>query len=474
MEKTIGQSVLSGPLERPLTAYHTDPDIGNDARDGLSPSTAWKTWLPFPGKAQPGSALLLKRGAVFTLPLPLVSGSPTAPVVYGAYGDGPKPVLEGSVNLSQPEAWSEEGAGLWRTTGDMPDVANVIFDDATCGNMRYKKGELLNQGEWFQQDDAGPLFVRSPGNPTTTWVKVEMVPAGNGITVEGEGQGHMRFEDLAIRKVGTHGIHIVSGASDVIVSRCELTLIGGAVFRHDEFSLSYGPHFVERRVRYGNGIETWSDVSEVTVQGCRIGEVFEVFDGGFCIQGFDRAKATNIRLLNNVFWNCGYDSIDIAHGIWASQVVFENNTCVNAGLGWALQGEPWPRYSLNIPDSVGFHCNLESSFAWDSRCEVTIRNNIFFSAPRSRCFTCGPKVPSPSIVVDNNCYYQPDPSHAIAQIGDKPFTGAMMEEYRKLTGWDHHSIIAEPLFVDLDGGDFRLKPESPCRGMGSQSSLRPE
>jgi hypothetical protein len=303
---------------------------------------------------------LLKRGCIFTLPLPLVGGSPTAPVVYGAYGDGPKPVLEGRVrNLSRPEAWSEEGAGLWRTTDDMPDVANVIFNNAVCGNMRYAKEDLRNQGEWFQHNSTGPLFIRSPGNPANTWLKVEAVPAGNGISIEGAAHNHMRLEDLAIRKVGTHGIQIVKGATGVIVKRCDLTLIGGAVFRGDEFSKTYGQRFVDRRVRFGNGLETWGNVSDVTIQGCRISEIF---DGGCCVQGNEGQVARNVRLQDNVFWNCGYDSMDIAHGIWTRQVVFEHNTCVNAGMGWAMQGEPWPRYSVNLPDTVGFHCNLESSY----------------------------------------------------------------------------------------------------------------
>jgi hypothetical protein len=472
MVQNASSSVRSDNVEKPITVYHVNPVSGDDARDGLTPNTAWKTWSPFPGKAQPGSSLLLKRGCVFSLPLPLVGGSPTAPVVYGAYGNGPKPILEGSLrNLSRPEAWSEERTGLWRATDQMPDLANVIFNDTVCGNMRYKREDLLNQGEWFQQDSNGPLFVRSTGNPANTWLKVEAIPAGYGISIDGTAHNHLRLEDLAIRKIGTHGIHIVQGATDVIINRCDLTLIGGAVFRGDEFSKSYGPQFIERRVRFGNAIEAWGNVSDVTIQGCRISEIF---DGGFCIQGFDGTVAQNVRLQDNVFWNCGYDSMDIAHGVSTRQVVFERNTCANAGLGWAIQGEPWPRYSVNLPDCVGFHCNLESSFAWDSRSEVTVRNNIFFSAPKSRCFTCGVKVPGPLIVVDNNCYYQPDAADAIAQVGAKAFTSATIEEYRKQTGWDQNSIIADPLFLDPDKADFRLKPGSPCAGMGSQASLSPE
>jgi len=457
---------LTAIADNAAVAYHVDPIAGADANDGLSPATAWKSWGRFQEAAQPGSSLLLKRGCVFTLPLPLRGGSPDAPVTYGAYGEGPKPILEGRIiNLSRPGAWTEAAAGVWRTTTDILNVANVVFDETVCGNMRYAKEELRNKGEWFQDASGkGPLFLCCPENPERAWKKVELVLDGNGITLKGPGASHIRIEDLAIRKVGTHGIHIRDGATDVVVSRCDLSLIGGAVFRADSFSKKYGQRFVDRRVRFGNGIETWGNASDVTVEGCRI---HDIFDGGFCIQGMGGSVANNVQLRNNVFWNCGYDSMDIAHGVLARKVVFENNTCVNAGEGWALQGEPRPRYSVNAPDNIGWHCNLESSFAWDDRSEVSIHHNIFFNAPESRCFNYGPEKVSRSIQVDHNCYFQRNPADAISQVGKNRYTAAEFDSYRKLTGWDEHSLVADPIFVDVAAHDFRLKPGSPCAGMGA-------
>jgi hypothetical protein len=465
--------VLRADENPPPAFYYVDPVAGDDNHDGLSPKTAWKTWTPFHGKASPGSSLLLKRGQVFALPLPLVGGSFAAPVVYGAYGDGPKPIFEGHVvNLSRPEAWTEDSTGIWRTTANMPDTANLIFEDSLCGNKRDHKQDLRNPGEWFQQANGkGPLFVYSPVNPAGNWQKVEVVATGDGIDLMGPALSHIRFENLCLRKIGTHGINIGGGIADVTIRGCDLSLIGGAVYRFDAFSLHYGRQFVERRVRFGNAIQTWANVSDLTVEGCRIGDIF---DGGFDIQGFHGSVAQNVTVRNNVIWNCGYDSLDIAHGVWTCNVVFEHNTCANAGEGWALQGEPWPRYSVNFPDNVGFHFNLESSYGWDSRCEVIVRNNIFYNAPKSRCFTCGANVPTPLIVVDNNGYDQSNPADALAQVGTNSFTAATFDAYRKLTGWDQHSILADPLFVDPAAGDFRQKPGSPCAGLGSESALQPE
>ena len=47
-------------------------------------------------------------------------------------------------------------------------------------------------------------------------------------------------------------------------------------------------------------------------------------------------------------------------------------------------------------------------------------------------------------------------------------------------GFDQHSIFADPLFVDPDNGDYRLKPESPALALGFENfdsrgaGLRPD
>ena len=60
--------------------------------------------------------------------------------------------------------------------------------------------------------------------------------------------------------------------------------------------------------------------------------------------------------------------------------------------------------------------------------------------------------------VDNNCYFN--------AAGDPvTFAGMDLEAWQKL-GYDQHSIIADPLFVDAENHDYHLKPDSPALKIG--------
>src|SRR5262249_49393068 len=77
-------------------AYYLSP-TGDDAADGLSPVTAWRTLARASATVlAPGDRLLLEGGAHFdgTLELgPEDAGSPAGPVVVGTFGTG-RPIIE--------------------------------------------------------------------------------------------------------------------------------------------------------------------------------------------------------------------------------------------------------------------------------------------------------------------------------------------------------------------------------------------
>ena len=89
---------------------------GDDAAPGTSPETAWRTLGRVnAGPLRPGDRVLFRRGDRWRGQLRPHSGAPSAPIVYSAYGEGPKPVLLGSVDRSRPEDWRHEGGNIWST-----------------------------------------------------------------------------------------------------------------------------------------------------------------------------------------------------------------------------------------------------------------------------------------------------------------------------------------------------------------------
>ncbi|MBQ7189194.1 MAG: right-handed parallel beta-helix repeat-containing protein [Kiritimatiellae bacterium] len=83
------------PPHSPTRTYHVDSADGDDARDGLTPATAWKSFANVTNLTLgPGERLLLKRGSVFNEELQLSAhGSAENWAEIGAYGEGIRPQI---------------------------------------------------------------------------------------------------------------------------------------------------------------------------------------------------------------------------------------------------------------------------------------------------------------------------------------------------------------------------------------------
>jgi len=90
-------------LTESVTTYFVDQVNGNDSNSGLSTTAAWKTLAKVNSATfKPGNQILLNRGNTWaeTLTLPS-SGKAGAPIVFGAYGSGALPLIDGGNVRSQ-------------------------------------------------------------------------------------------------------------------------------------------------------------------------------------------------------------------------------------------------------------------------------------------------------------------------------------------------------------------------------------
>lgn len=87
--------------------------------------------------------------------------------------------------------------------------------------------------------------------------------------------------------------------------------------------------------------------------------------------------------------------------------------------------------------------------------------NIFYYRSSENLLR-GPWPPRPvdKFTVDHNLYWREGG-------GELKFGNRTLAEWRSL-GFDQDSIVADPLFVNANKGDFRLKPGSPAGKIGFQ------
>ena len=97
--------------------FHVSAASGNDANDGLSQKSPWRSLEKVNGaELRPGDKVLFKHGDIWRGQLIPQSGKEGAPITYAAYGKGDKPLLLGSVSRSDPRDWQHEGGNIWTTT----------------------------------------------------------------------------------------------------------------------------------------------------------------------------------------------------------------------------------------------------------------------------------------------------------------------------------------------------------------------
>jgi len=94
--------------------YYVSPS-GNDSNSGTSQNQAWRTIARVQQhmlQIQPGDQVLFQRGGVYPGLLSIYrSGTAAAPIVFGAYGSGEKPVISGGVPVT---GWTQHQGNIWR------------------------------------------------------------------------------------------------------------------------------------------------------------------------------------------------------------------------------------------------------------------------------------------------------------------------------------------------------------------------
>jgi hypothetical protein len=214
--------IVSTSVYRPSSVgrvYHISP-AGNDANDGLSPVTPWRTVAKVnSSRFRPGDSILFQRGGEWHESLAASSsGADGSPITFADYGSGPKPKFWGSIALTNAN-FQSDGSGIY-TYAIATSVLAVLVDHAFLYSANgHNVTSMANS--WSYAD--GTLKINSPNSDPRvdrrfyTAVLREDVVFSNYMS-------NLVFRNLVVDESaaadGGYGFRIM-GSRNVVVEQCE-------------------------------------------------------------------------------------------------------------------------------------------------------------------------------------------------------------------------------------------------------------
>jgi len=331
---------------------------GDDAADGRSPSTAWRTLGRLANADVPsGSYVLLERGGVYRGSIRTKAG-----VTYSAYGTGEKPVVCASPeDGADARKWRQtENPKVWAYDIGRRDVGTLVFDggkahaikvlirtDAKTGRKTDQRTGLpfdsyrdlrrdLDFWHDYYENGTGLLYLFSEANPGGRFKSIEFCVKRNGVSIGANAD--VTVDNLCIKYTGAHGVG-AGTCRNLTVSNCEFAWIGGSIQGEAMFGRDHP-------TRYGNGVEIYGGCDGFVVTNC----IFrEIYDAAVTQQydirpgdGMKRFDQRHIRYVGNVIARCNYSieyflSAPNGNPSRMEDFVVADNLMSDAGFGYCEQ-----------------------------------------------------------------------------------------------------------------------------------------
>ena len=389
-------------------------DDGDDANDGLSPSTPKKTYAALRGQLQEGDAVLFNRGDIFRGQMKLRSG-----ITYGAYGNGIKPRIYGSVDGTEGE-WLETGTKGVYTYNKSVKYANIIFNNGEAIGRPVQSMSKITKKKLNVYYNGSRVSIYSPdGNPKDVYDSIEIV-ADYCLMIGDNGVKNVKIQNLCLMYTGVHFLGSLGIVNGLEVEGCIMGYCGGRDLYQGAGAVSLG-----------NSIEFWSQAVDVNIHDSYF---FQAFDAALTHQGPSATvNANNKQSWTNDFTNIHYENNLLEYNTYDieaftcrslelqakspegkftyNDVYVKGNICRYTGWGWG---------SLDRPDK-----NVYNTFKYDAQGDndtnvhvkpLYIENNIF---DRSRKGVLGIQTPEwnkANMILKNNWFLQTERANIIGSL----------------------------------------------------------
>jgi hypothetical protein len=528
-------TLASPEASRSAETYYVSPS-GNDQNDGLSPETPWRTAFKVktagPGFA-PGTAVLFERGGQWRERLVAAcSGTPEAPIIFDAYGEGPKPIFWGSEIIPSDQFSPLEGTVSTYEMAYLGDAACVFADQNFLRSAYILAGrtndlavilDKLNTvtNTWAYWDNV--LYVntggpdpRTDGRLWTASVRDDLVLAYfrsnlvfrnlvvdesasdvNGYGFRVQGSRNVRVEDCEAYRAGKHHFGAIDSTGFVGV---RLRAGGGGMPDMGYGGVTYLVSYSDA-AHVGQHTSAWIDcevVNEVWGQlgfyhhGAGLGDVLVqniTLRGATLETGYSETNPVRIigGLLEaptngtspaNLVLN-GRNSRVENVTLRGKATIFmrgQGNHLVQNCCLEQVDSHPLGAIVVQAPDSVvRFNtvvlASNSTSVPFGIRNEATncaLYGNVFW--PSTAGGTMWASVPFPNVEIRDNFYNAPP----VAPL----FYIATSNRYVNFTQWqglgfDTNSTVGDVRFNDPATQDFRLRLDSPAIDSLPPSAVSP-
>lgn len=384
---TISEQMKKDILNSPNTAeiyadkmngdvYYISEKNGNDDNDGKSPETAVKTIEGFYKKfrlPKAGTAVLFERGGIYRGQIKLDRNG----IIYGSYGEGPKPLLlQSKKNYADESLWEKtKWPNVWKCKDSLHWVGVIAFDhdvyDYSENTYNELYGRMINAGiddvkgvqdlkedlqfySVIAETDQSPensgvndddLFLYSAkGNPGKRFASIEI---GERYDIMDGDASNVIIDNLALKFSGAHGISSFT-IKNRTVTNCVFSWIGGSVLETD-FQGKGKP------INYGNAVEVFGGCDGYFVENCWM---YQIYDTGVTHQYSkeDACVQKNVRYTGNLIelchWGIEYynnnDNGKLAKNKkYTADVISRYNVVNKSGYGWGSisRNRTWEAFS---------------------------------------------------------------------------------------------------------------------------------
>lgn len=366
-----------------------------------------------------------------TMEIPLIEGQKLeAPHLHLNLGD----------TLPAGAVFDLDPVGLWAahldTEAALPrDVGIVILNHGEkWGVKKWALADVKAPCDYWYDEDGKRVFLACDANPARKFTSVELALTRH--IINESGKHDVVYDGLAVRYGAAHGFG-GGHTARLVIRNCDVYWIGGGLqyWKKRDNGTSYP-------VRFGNGIEFWGHCDHNLVERNRL---WQIYDAALTNQGRDDEE-TNITYRDNVIWQAEY-SFEYWNAKRTANILFEHNTCVDAGDCWSHDQRPNPN---------GAHLMFYSNRA--ATTNFVVRNNIFARSTEV-CIRMDNDWRA-SLAMRNNLYYQSD-KPIVRWLVKNHYAAHEFARYQRELRLDPNSLCAAPQFVNPAARDYRLKPGSP-------------